>query len=85
MAAASQGPAGLVEDARNGLLVPIDDVAALAAAIRRLSGDRQLTGHLIEQGRADYQQGFTREAVTRRMIALYRQLIAEGEAGAGKS
>ena len=43
-----------------------------------------LRAHLIDRGRADYQQGFTREAVTERMLALYRQLIAESEAGKGK-
>ena len=33
VAAASQGPAALIEDGGNGLLVPVDDVAALAAAV----------------------------------------------------
>ena len=32
---------------------------------------------LIERGRADYLGGYTREAVTRRMIALYTEIIAE--------
>jgi hypothetical protein len=81
VAAASQGPSSLIEDGRNGLLVPVDDAAALAAAIRRLMADPALRADLIDRGRADYQQGFTREAVTGRMLALYRQLIAESEAG----
>ena len=38
---------------------------------------------MIERGRADYQQGYTREAVTQRMLALYRQIIAEGTGGQG--
>ena len=33
VAAASQGPAALIEDGGNGLLVPVDDAPALAAAI----------------------------------------------------
>ena len=77
VAAASQGPAAFIEDGDNGLLVPVDDAAALAAAIGRLMADPALRAHLIERGRADYQQGYTREAVTERMLALYRQLIAE--------
>jgi glycosyltransferase involved in cell wall biosynthesis len=81
VAAASQGPSALIEDGSNGLLVPIDDATALAAAIRRLMAEPALTAHLIERGRADYQQGFTREAVTERMLALYRQLIADHAAG----
>jgi glycosyltransferase involved in cell wall biosynthesis len=84
VAAASQGPSALIEDGGNGLLVPVDDAAALAAAIRRLLADPALRAHLIDRGRADYQQGFTREAVTERMLALYRQLIAESEAGRGE-
>ena len=76
VAAASQGPAALVEDGTNGLLVPVDDAAALTLAIRRLLSDPALEAHLIERGRADYQKGFTREAVTRRMIALYTEIIA---------
>jgi glycosyltransferase involved in cell wall biosynthesis len=84
VAAASQGPSSLIEDGGNGLLVPVDDAAALAAAVRRLLADPALSAHLIERGRADYQQGFTREAVTGRMLALYRQLIVESEAGRGE-
>ena len=81
VAAASQGPSALIEDGSNGLLVPVDDAPALAAAIRRLMAEPALTTHLIERGRADYQQGFTREAVTERMLALYRQLIVDNAAG----
>lgn len=84
VAAASQGPSALIEDDGNGLLVPVDDAAALAAAIRRLMAEPGLRAHLIDRGRADYQRGFTREAVTERMLALYRQLVAESEAGKGK-
>jgi glycosyltransferase involved in cell wall biosynthesis len=77
VAAASQGPAALIRDGANGLLVPVDDAVALAAAIRRLLGDAKLRARLIEQGRADYEEGFTRAAVTQRMITLYQTLIAE--------
>ncbi|KAB2912405.1 MAG: glycosyltransferase [Hyphomicrobiaceae bacterium] len=83
VAAASQGPAVLIEDGVNGLLVPVDDVEALAAAIQRLIDDPALKARLIERGAKDYQQGFTREAVTERMMALYRQLIAEHAKAAG--
>ena len=61
---------------------------ALAAAIGRLIADPALKARLIERGRADYQRGYTREAVTRRMIALYTEIIAEhvgaGAAAAGE-
>ena len=77
VAAASQGPAALIGDGDNGLLVPVDNAPALAAAVRRLLDDPGLAARLIERGRADYQRQFTREAVTRRMIALYTAILAE--------
>jgi glycosyltransferase involved in cell wall biosynthesis len=84
VAAASQGPAALVKDGVNGLLVPIDDAAALSGAIRRILDDPALARQLAAQGRAEYGAGFTREAVTARMIALYSAILAEHEgAGAG--
>ena len=82
IAAASQGPAALISDGVNGLLVPVDDAPALAAAMGRLIADPALKTRLIERGRADYLGGYTREAVTRRMIALYTEIIAEHR-GAG--
>jgi glycosyltransferase involved in cell wall biosynthesis len=83
VAAASQGPSALIRDGGNGLLVPVDDAPALAAAIGRLIAEPALKARLIEHGAADYQRGFTRQAVTQRMIALYGEIIAEGTAGGG--
>jgi glycosyltransferase involved in cell wall biosynthesis len=85
VAAASQGPKDLIADGDNGLLVPIDDAPALARAVRRIQGDAALRAHLIERGRADYQQGYTREAVTARMLSLYRQIIAQGRVGRARA
>jgi glycosyltransferase involved in cell wall biosynthesis len=83
VAAASQGPAALIADGSNGLLVPVDDAPALATAIGRVLADPALRARLIERGRTDYQLGFTREAVTQRMIALYTKIATERSAGSG--
>ena len=77
VAAASQGPAALIADGANGLLVPVNDAPALAAAIGRLAADPLLQARLVERGRADFKKGFTREAVTQRMIALYTEITGE--------
>jgi glycosyltransferase involved in cell wall biosynthesis len=77
VAAASQGPSALIEDGANGLLAPVDDAPALTATVRRLIDDPDLQARLIERGLADYQKGYTREAVTQRMISLYDAIIAE--------
>jgi glycosyltransferase involved in cell wall biosynthesis len=74
VAAASQGPRGLVRDGRDGLLVPVDDAGALAAALRRLIDDRPLGGALARAGRARYEAEFTESAVVRQYLALFNQV-----------
>lgn len=49
---ASPGPLDYVRDGESGLVVPCDDVAALATALRRLAGDADLAARLAEGGRA---------------------------------
>jgi glycosyltransferase involved in cell wall biosynthesis len=44
---------GLVRDGHNGLVVPAGDADALAAALRRLHGDRELRSRLGENGARD--------------------------------
>lgn len=80
VAAASAGPAAYVKNERNGLLVPIDDVEALATALDRAVKEEALRHKLIAEGHDTYAGGFTRKAVTERMIALYERLIAEHKA-----
>jgi glycosyltransferase involved in cell wall biosynthesis len=40
------GPAELIDDGASGLLVPVDDVEALTAALERLAGDPDLRRRL---------------------------------------
>ncbi|MGB9181932.1 MAG: glycosyltransferase [Pyrinomonadaceae bacterium] len=46
------GPLELVEDGVTGLVVPVNDPSALAAALRRLAGDKALRRRLGEAARA---------------------------------
>jgi glycosyltransferase involved in cell wall biosynthesis len=66
VAAASVGPAALIADGENGLLVPVDDAAALAAALRRVAEDGTLAARLVAGGRRAYEAEFTEKAVTAR-------------------
>jgi glycosyltransferase involved in cell wall biosynthesis len=68
VAAASAGPAALIRDGEIGLLVPVDDAPALAAAVRRVLASDELRGRLASAGEAAYQANYTQEAVVR----LYR-------------
>jgi glycosyltransferase involved in cell wall biosynthesis len=74
--AASQGPAALVADDANGLLVPREDAAALAGAMTRLAEDAGLRARLADGGAAAYRAEFTEAAVVARYQAFFAKVAA---------
>ncbi len=56
VAAASEGPAGLLEDGRTGLLVPPEDERALADAIASLLGDGVRASRLASAARSEWER-----------------------------
>jgi glycosyltransferase involved in cell wall biosynthesis len=77
IATRSAGPGALIEDGSDGLLVPIDDRAALTAAMKRLLGNRDLQAKLVEGGRRRYEAEFTEAAVVASYQALFERMLAE--------
>lgn len=73
VAAASQGPAALIGDGEDGLLVPVDDAGALAGAINRLIADPMLRIRLVQQGAERVEAEFSPAAV----VAQWRRLFAD--------
>ena len=78
--AAAQGPLAYVKDGENGLMVPIDDAAALAAAIKRVIADPQLRARIVEGGRRAYDAAFTRAAYVRGTLSFYRDVLNRARA-----
>ena len=76
VAAASAGPAGVIRDGEDALLVPVDDVEALAAAVRRVLEAPELAQSLLEAGRQRYEAEFTEAACASRYLAFYEDLLA---------
>ena len=76
IACASDGPRAYIRDRENGMIVPADDDAALAGAIRAVTGDDELRARIAAQGYAEYQAGFTREAITKQWLDYYTSLMA---------
>jgi glycosyltransferase involved in cell wall biosynthesis len=74
VAAESQGPSGLVRDGADGLLVPVDDADALAAALRRLIDDPPARMALAQAGRARYEAAFTERAVVRDYLEFFNRV-----------
>lgn len=66
----------VVRDGVNGLLVPVRDAAALAAALGKLIGDAALRRGMGEQSRLRAETEFGLEAVIAQTLAVYREASA---------
>ena len=71
VAAASQGPAALIRDGQDGLLIPIDDADALAAGVRRLLAEPALRAQCAAAGQARVAAEFSKAAVVGQWRALF--------------
>ena len=74
VAAASTGPAGLITDGVDGLLVPMEDPDALAAALTELVADRRLAEKLARGGRMTYESRFSRPAVVDHYLEFFAKV-----------
>jgi glycosyltransferase involved in cell wall biosynthesis len=66
----------IVRDGVNGLLVPVRDAPALAAALGKLIGDAELRRSMGEQSRARAETEFGLETVITQTLAVYREACA---------
>ncbi len=66
----------VVRDGVNGLLVPVRDAAALAAALRKLIDDAELRRRMGEQSRLRAETEFGQETVIKQTLAIYREACA---------
>jgi glycosyltransferase involved in cell wall biosynthesis len=65
LAAKAEGPGEVIRHGQDGLLVPVDDVAALASAARSLLADVRLRVKLALAARQRYAAEFSREVVVK--------------------
>ena len=77
VAADSQGPKALIEDGRDGLLVPVDDAAALAASVRRILAEPKLAQQFVTRGLGRVAAEFSEAAV----VGQWKTLFADYGAG----
>jgi glycosyltransferase involved in cell wall biosynthesis len=69
------GPAEIITDGVDGLLVPPGDVDALAAALSRLLSDAELRTRLGQAG-VERSRDFSPEKIGEQMGAIYSQLVS---------
>lgn len=72
----ADGPRQFVRDNEDGLVVPVDDVAALGAAIRRMADNPSLRARLAAAGRARFEGEFTRAGTVAAYLDFYREIMA---------
>jgi glycosyltransferase involved in cell wall biosynthesis len=78
------GSPELVQDGVSGLVVPVADSAALAAAIRSLHEDAALRARLGAGARERIGRDFRIEDTIAKTLALYRSLVAASGVPAGR-
>ncbi|WP_158046022.1 glycosyltransferase [Skermanella pratensis] len=74
ISAMSAGPRETIRHDEDGLMVPIDDVGALADSIRRILTDPELADRLASRGNARYHGQFTEERTVGRLLNIYEQI-----------
>ena len=65
----------VVDDGVTGLLVPPDDVSALAGSVRRLRADEKLRASMADAARARAEKDFSNRAMTDAYLDCYRDAI----------
>ena len=71
---ASNGGRELIEDGVNGVLVPVDDVDALADAMKTVINDAALAKRLAAAGRAHWQRHLSPQRVTADWIGFLEKV-----------
>lgn len=74
----------LIEDGASGVLVPPDDVDALAMALRTVISDREMRDRLGDAALERARQTFDVDVIWRRFDGLYRELTGHTDDGIGK-
>jgi glycosyltransferase involved in cell wall biosynthesis len=74
LAAKAEGPAEVIRDGEDGVLVPVDDVAALASGARMMLGDVRLRVKLALAARQRYAAEFSREVVLAAWLDLFEKI-----------
>ncbi|MAB10857.1 glycosyltransferase [Hyphomonas sp.] len=75
VAADAVGPAAYVKDGENGVLIPKNDVDALANALSKVISDKDFAAKIVAGGRASYEAQFNKAAFQRDSKAFYQKII----------
>jgi len=75
VAAAANGPAGIITNGHDGRVVPIDDSEALAAAVSQVIADPTLAATLAANGHKTYLDAYSKERVVEQYLKFFSEII----------
>ena len=78
VAAASTGPAFLIKPGEDAILVPVDNVEALADGIRQVLASKELAAKLVANGRKRVEAEFSEKAVIGQYTRMFEQVRPKG-------
>ncbi len=81
VAAASQGPAWLIQNGENGLLFEVDDVEQCASQVNRLLRDSELQSRLITKGHETFSEKFSMDVIVKQYKDLFAGLLLKKHEG----
>ncbi|MEJ6404888.1 glycosyltransferase family 4 protein [Yoonia sp. 2307UL14-13] len=76
ISAAGGGPKEIIRDSETGLLIPVEDSGALAAAVRRILADPALAASLGQAGRTDIETRFSPRAIAQQLVTFAEDVRA---------
>lgn len=79
VAASSEGPRFLIESDTNGVLVPVDDPIAMAAAVNRILSDSSFAQCQVAGGQTSINESFSENTVVSAYISLFERLMERTE------
>ncbi|MCC6598068.1 MAG: glycosyltransferase [Alphaproteobacteria bacterium] len=75
----AEGPRQYVRHGVDGMVAPIDDVAAIKKCVLDILGDEMLAARLIENGYKRYQDEFTKTACLQAYLQYYHEIRERAE------
>lgn len=71
----ADGPSQFCTHEKDSLIVPRDDVPALAAAVKRLQNDTALRDRLVQNGWENYRENFTKDKSVQAYLEYYIEIL----------